>query len=225
MRRPSNRIVSPSRSTRSRSFGTVSCAVTSWTTLYETGTKRAGVVGQRRFGHQDERFPAAQAIDHFGRGLPPRKLAEELFDVLDLEGAGFNRVLLDEVFHRRTGDYRADTPSPGERIQSRGEKASLRSRLRQTQSLSVIARGARPSPASRQSSASTAGKQVVGSERGMRGHSLHLAQWQRRGPASCDRAMAALRATIGEPVMAREVLIAAENSTANRCRANCAATA
>ena len=58
----------------------------------------ARVVGQRRLGDQDEELAVAQAIDDFLRGLLARELAEVLLDVLDLERAGFERVLLDQVF-------------------------------------------------------------------------------------------------------------------------------
>ena len=39
--------------------------------------------------------------NHISRRLAPWKLAEELLDVLDLERAGIDGVLLDQVFHSR----------------------------------------------------------------------------------------------------------------------------
>ena len=44
-----------------------------------------------------------QAVEDLGGGLAPRKLAEELLDVLDLERAGLERVLLDQIFHGGRG--------------------------------------------------------------------------------------------------------------------------
>ena len=64
---------------------------------------RAGVVRQRRVGQQNRgaRDPLSRA-DDLGRGLLPRKLAEELFDVLDLERALLELVLGDVIFHGST---------------------------------------------------------------------------------------------------------------------------
>ena len=61
--------------------------------------QRARVVGQRRLGHQDEGLAIGQAVDDLPRGLAPRELTKVLLDVLDLEGAALQRVLLDQVFH------------------------------------------------------------------------------------------------------------------------------
>jgi hypothetical protein len=40
-----------------------------------------------------------QAPHDLGRGLPPLVFAEELLDVLDLEGALFERIFRDAMFH------------------------------------------------------------------------------------------------------------------------------
>ena len=61
--------------------------------------ERGRLVGQRRLGHEDQRFAAGEPLQHLGGGLAARELAEELFDVLDFEGAGLERILLDQVFH------------------------------------------------------------------------------------------------------------------------------
>ena len=60
---------------------------------------RQPVVGQRRFGHQDLVVAVAQPRHHLGRHLAPRKFAEKLFDVLNLQRALLQRILLDAVFH------------------------------------------------------------------------------------------------------------------------------
>ena len=59
----------------------------------------ARVVRQRRLGHQDQRLAAGESVHDFSRSLSTRELSEKLFDVLDLEGAGLHRILLDEIFH------------------------------------------------------------------------------------------------------------------------------
>ena len=59
----------------------------------------AGIVGQRGLGHQDLVIAIGQPLNDFGRRLLPRKIEEELLDVLDLERPLLERILLDEVFH------------------------------------------------------------------------------------------------------------------------------
>ena len=56
-----------------------------------------GVVRQRRLRHEDQELPIAQPRHDFLRGLLARELAEVLFDVLDFERAGIERVLFDQV--------------------------------------------------------------------------------------------------------------------------------
>ena len=68
--------------------------------LERDGHDHAGVVGQARFGHQDQELAVAQTGDDFRRGLLARELAEVFLDVLDFERAGFERVLLDQIFHQ-----------------------------------------------------------------------------------------------------------------------------
>ena len=41
----------------------------------------------------------AEALDHFGGGLLPREIEEELLDVLDLERALLEAVLFEKIFH------------------------------------------------------------------------------------------------------------------------------
>ena len=60
----------------------------------------ARIVGQRGLRHQDQELAVLQSSDDFACGLLARELAEELFDVLDFERAGFKRVLLDEIFQQ-----------------------------------------------------------------------------------------------------------------------------
>jgi hypothetical protein len=60
-----------------------------------------GVVAERRLGHQNEVFTPVQPPHDFGGGLPAWVLAEELFDVLDLQSALLERILLDPMFHAR----------------------------------------------------------------------------------------------------------------------------
>src|ERR1700722_1721139 len=54
---------------------------------------RAGVIGERRIGQQDEMRASLQAPHDLRRRLLPGELAEEFFDVLDLERALFELVL------------------------------------------------------------------------------------------------------------------------------------
>jgi hypothetical protein len=56
-----------------------------------------GIVVQRSFCHQDAMSTPGQASLDLRRGLLAVKLSEEIFDVLDLEGAGLQGVLLDAV--------------------------------------------------------------------------------------------------------------------------------
>ncbi len=63
------------------------------------------IVGQRRAGEQDEVPPARQAADDFGGSLLARKLAEELFDVLNLERALLEIVLRDVILHENQELY------------------------------------------------------------------------------------------------------------------------
>ncbi len=60
---------------------------------------RAGIVGQRRVGQQNQVRPAFETPHDFGGGLLPRELAEEFFDVLNLERALFEVVLRNVIFH------------------------------------------------------------------------------------------------------------------------------
>src|SRR5215471_3270800 len=59
----------------------------------------AGVGRQRRARDQNRMLAIGQPADNLRRGLLPRKLAEELLDVLNLEGALLQLVVGDEVFH------------------------------------------------------------------------------------------------------------------------------
>src|SRR6185436_6482585 len=60
---------------------------------------RPRLVTERRFGHQDQELAMPEAVGDFVRRLFSRKLPEEFLDVLNLERAGIQGVLLDEVFH------------------------------------------------------------------------------------------------------------------------------
>ena len=62
---------------------------------------RPRIVWQRRVGQQNEVGAALQAPDDLGGGLLSRKLAEELFDVLNLERTLLELVLGDVIFHNR----------------------------------------------------------------------------------------------------------------------------
>ena len=68
----------------------ISCA-----TLKETGTTDPGIVRQRRARQQDEMRAALEPADDLGHGLLPRKLAQELFDLLNLQRALLELVLGD----------------------------------------------------------------------------------------------------------------------------------
>jgi hypothetical protein len=59
----------------------------------------ARIVGQRRGREQDEMGAPFEPADDFGRGFLPRKLAEVLFDVLNLERALLEIVMRDVLFH------------------------------------------------------------------------------------------------------------------------------
>ena len=59
----------------------------------------AGIVGQRRLGHQDDVVAVAETPGDFGRGLAPAELPEPLLDVLDLQRTLFEVVVADQVFH------------------------------------------------------------------------------------------------------------------------------
>ena len=69
-----------------------------------------GIVGKRRHRHQDEMIAVLQPPDDLGRGLAALVLAEELFDVLDLERALLERIFRDAMlqdclfFYRRLGE-------------------------------------------------------------------------------------------------------------------------
>ena len=64
-----------------------------------TGTTVPGSSGSEARGEQDQMRASAQPPDDLRRRLLPRKLAEEFLDVLNLERALLEVVLLDEVFH------------------------------------------------------------------------------------------------------------------------------
>jgi hypothetical protein len=59
----------------------------------------AGLVGQRRLRHQDQGLAVAQPRHDLVCGLLARELAEELLDVLNLERARLEGVVLDQVLH------------------------------------------------------------------------------------------------------------------------------
>ncbi len=67
--------------------------------LERHGDDAARVVGQRCRREQNQVPPARQPAHDFRRGLLPRELAEELFDVLNLQRALLEIVLLDVIFH------------------------------------------------------------------------------------------------------------------------------
>ena len=60
--------------------------------LVRRGHDGAGIVGKRRHRHQDEVIAVLQPPDDLGRSLAALVLAEELFDVLDLERALLERI-------------------------------------------------------------------------------------------------------------------------------------
>src|SRR5690242_1965481 len=59
----------------------------------------AGIVGKRRLRHEDLVIAIGQPLNDFGRCLLPRKIEEELLDVLNLERSLLERILFDKVFH------------------------------------------------------------------------------------------------------------------------------
>ena len=154
-RRPSKRdacrsAAAPDRAAWDRSRAAwISC-----TTLYDTGTSVPGSSGSGASAIRISDSRSVQPLDDLGRGLAARELAEELFDVLDLERAGLERVLLDQIFHGIEGIIELSESSPAGRpgsARSGAEPASAERRA------VVRRRPARRSPASRHSSASTAG--------------------------------------------------------------------
>ena len=78
----------------------LSSALISWATLYDAGTTVPGIVGKRRHRHQDEVIAVLQPPDDLGRRLAALVLAEEFFDVLNLERALLEGILRDAMFQR-----------------------------------------------------------------------------------------------------------------------------
>jgi hypothetical protein len=83
------------------------------------GRHHAGIVRQRGLGDQNQELAVLQARDDFACGLLARKLTEKFFDVLNFERAGFEGVLLDEVFQ-------SVSIVPGRAAVSRGAAAAFR---------------------------------------------------------------------------------------------------
>src|SRR5687767_1874917 len=115
--------------------------------LVGDGHQRAArVVGQRRFGHQDQVLAVAQSIDDLRRGLAARKFSEVLLDVLNLPGAGFEGVLLDEVLHQTLDYMRRGTRE----VSQRGRHSRLaRDAHRSVAGATRVGRGARWRPTAR----------------------------------------------------------------------------
>ena len=77
--------------------------------LVRDGHDEPGIIGQRCLRHQNQGLAVAQARDDLLRGLLARELAEVFLDVLDLERAGVERVLLDQVLQTVSTGYPLDS--------------------------------------------------------------------------------------------------------------------
>ena len=84
-----------------RASAPISADVISCATLNDTGTTEPGSSGSGARGEQDQVRAAVEAADDLRRGLLARKLAEILFDALNLERALLEIVLRDVIFHGR----------------------------------------------------------------------------------------------------------------------------
>ena len=62
---------------------------------------RTWVVGQGSDGHDNQVIAIGQTRGDLGGGLPAGKLAEELLDVLNLEGALLEPVMANQILHVR----------------------------------------------------------------------------------------------------------------------------
>ena len=67
--------------------------------LERDGHDHARIVREWRLRHEDLMVTIAEALNHFGGGLLPREVEEELLDVLDFERALLQGVLLEKIFH------------------------------------------------------------------------------------------------------------------------------
>ena len=65
--------------------------------LERHGHEVAGLFRQPRFGHQNLMVAVRQPLHDLGGALLPRKVEEELLDVLNLERALLKPVLLDQI--------------------------------------------------------------------------------------------------------------------------------
>ena len=61
--------------------------------------ERAGLLGEGRFRHQDLMIAVGEPLNDFSRRLLAREIEEELLDVLNLQRALLESVLLDQVFN------------------------------------------------------------------------------------------------------------------------------